>query len=170
MSNRARTTDAKEQNSVAFELCMETSARSLTSRNLRGAFEPRSLQKKPRLRERGFLVATGYVTPRGSIMLDRQSSSSPRNALPAEASADTSYLRGNHVGSNLVSGPLKIERRSPASRQEGATAEKAVPFSKFRRSILINIQERFDDDVDLPVRDRCDDFLLPLCRGDHDER
>jgi|KBSSwiStaDraftv2_1062776.scaffolds.fasta_scaffold4073198_1 hypothetical protein len=53
-----------------------------------------------------------------------------------------------------------------ASRQEGATAES----SKLRLSIAIQQSGERDDDVDLPVRDRGDDFLLPLCSGGCDER
>jgi hypothetical protein len=57
-----------------------------------------------------------------------------------------------------------------ASRQEGATAVKAVPFSELRLSIATQQSGERDDDLDLPVRDRGDDFFLPLCSSGRDER
>jgi hypothetical protein len=92
-----------------------------------------------------------------------------RIAPPAGASAVFTCLRGNHLGSTSLSGHT-IEGGDPASRQEGATAEKAVPFSNLRFSIAIEQSGERNDDVDLPVRGRGDDFLLPLYSGGRDER
>jgi len=59
--------------------------------------------------------------------------------LVREASADFTYLPGNHPDAASL-WERTIESRSLASRQEGATAEKAVPFSKLRLSIVCNIR------------------------------
>ena len=56
--------------------------------------------------------------------------------LVRDASADLTYPLGNLPGPASL-WERTIESRSLASRQEGATAEKAVPFSKLRLSIVI---------------------------------
>jgi hypothetical protein len=58
------------------------------------------------------------------------------NALPAGASADKTCLSRNHVGSSSLLGHARSKGGELTSRQEGATAEKAVPFSKPRLSIV----------------------------------
>jgi hypothetical protein len=84
-------------------------------------------------------------------------------------------LRTFHVSMETISarpryGCARSKAGDLASRQEGATAEKAVPFSKLRLSIVIQKSGERDHDVDVSVRDRGDDLLLPLCSGGHDER
>src|SRR5882757_1597307 len=55
-------------------------------------------------------------------------------------SADRACLSRNHVGSTSLSDYARSKGGEPKSRQEGATAEKAVPFSKPRLSMVIPLR------------------------------
>ena len=81
-----------------------------------------------------------YVTPRVSIMRDRRISFAPQKCTSrggrlrtSHASVETMLPRPRYRRARSKGGGL-------ASRQEGATAEKAVPFSKLRLSIVIQLR------------------------------
>jgi hypothetical protein len=78
----------------------------------------------------------------GAQALRSQVSVSRRgNALRAGASADMTYLAKKPCWPPLVYRAAHDRKAETTSRQEGATAEKAVPFSKPRLSIVITPYE-----------------------------
>jgi hypothetical protein len=117
------------------------------------------MQKAPASAAGAFLVATCVTY-------------SPRfhNAAPIIwfRGAEMHFLRGRLRTPDVFAETISARTRyraarskggDLASRQEGATAEKAVPFSELRLSIATQQSGERDDDVDLPVRDRSDEVI-----------
>jgi hypothetical protein len=95
-----------------------------------------SMQKPPP-RRWGLLGATYVVTPRASIMQLRQFRFGAQKCTSCGRRLRTSHVCLETILPQPRYGSARSKAGDLASRQEGATAEKAVPFSKLRLSIVI---------------------------------
>jgi hypothetical protein len=98
-----------------------------------------SMQKPPP-RRWGLLGATYVVTPRASIMQLRQFRFGAQKCTSCGRRLRTSHVCLETILPQPRYGSARSKAGDLASRQEGATAEKAVPFSKLRLSIVIEHQ------------------------------